>query len=41
MIILKIIVFINFLFVNNKNFSSQIEYMIILINVQNNVNIIY
>ena len=34
-------IFTNLSFVNNKDFSSQIEYVIVLINAQNNANIIY
>ena len=38
---LKIIVFIDLLFANNKNLLSQIDYVIILANARNNVNIIH
>ena len=34
-------IFTDSLFVNNKDLSSQIEYVIILIDAQNNANIIY
>ena len=33
--------FTNSLFVNNKNLSSQIEYVIVLTDAQDNANIIY
>ena len=39
--ILRIVIFINSSFANNKNLLSQIDYIIVLANARNNVNIIY
>ena len=38
---LRIVTFIDSLFVNNKDLLSQIDYVIVLTNARNNVNIIY
>ena len=38
---LRIVTFIDSLFANNKDLSSQIDYVIVLANNQNNANIIY
>ena len=38
---LRIVAFINFSFANNKDLFSQIEYVIILTDAQNNANIIH
>ena len=38
---LRIVIFTNLSFANNKNLLSQIDYVIILTNARNNVNIIY
>ena len=38
---LRIVIFTDLSFANNKNLLSQIDYIIILANARNNVNIIY
>jgi len=38
---LKLLVFTNLLFINNKDFLSQIKYILILINKKNRANIVY
>ena len=39
--ILKLLIFIDLLFVNNKDLLSQIRYILILVNKKNQANIIY
>ena len=39
--ILRIVTFIDLFFANNKNLLFQIEYVIVLADARNNVNIVY